>query len=300
MEQWPELHYDDWKETLTTLQLWTQIVGKIRLKREPLVNHWWAVTLYPFSRGLRTSTMPYEARTFEIAFDFIDHALRVEDSDGNRVSFALEPMTVAAFYARLMKSLADIDIAIAINTKPNEVADPIPLDEDTFHRAYDPEYVQQFWRILLQISRLSKVFRAGFLGKASPVHFFWGSFDLAQSLFSGRAAPPHPGGFPNLPDWVTREAYSREVFSVGFWPGGFGLDPMLYAYIYPIPQGLAQASVRPAAASWSENLREFLLPYEAVRTASDPDRSVLDFFESTYAAAANCAGWDRAALERHS
>lgn len=300
MERWPELHYDDWKDTLATLQLWTQIVGKIRLKLEPLVNHWWNVTLYVTSRGLTTSSMPYEDRNFEVTFDFIERQLRIADCDNRRVSFKLEPMTVAAFYDRVMKSLADLEIAVAINKKPNEVAEAIPFDQDTTHRAYDADYAERFWRALLQIARLSEIFRADFLGKASPVHFFWGSFDLAQSFFSGRVAPPHPGGFPNLPDWVTREAYSREVFSVGFWPGGFGLDAMLYAYIYPIPDGLAQAAIRPAAASWNEQMREFLLPYESVRTSGDPDQSVLDFLRSTYAAAATCAGWDRAALERNS
>lgn len=300
MERWPELHYDDWKETLTTLQLWTQIVGKIRLKREPLVNHWWNVTLYVTSRGLTTSPMPYEGRTFEIAFDFIDQRLLIVDCDGKGTSFALEAMTVAAFYDRVMKSLGELGIAVAINKKPNEVAEAIPFDRDTTHRTYDAEYAQRFWRALMQISRLCEMFRARFLGKASPVHFFWGSFDLAQSFFSGRPAPPHPGGFPNLPDWVTREAYSREVFSIGFWPGGSGLEAMLYAYIYPIPEGLAGSPIRPEAASWSDQLREFLLPYESVRISDDPDQRVLDFFTSAYEAAATCAGWDRAALERSS
>ncbi len=299
MEAWPELHYDDWKDTLTTLQLWTQIVGKIRLKREPLVNHWWAVTLYPSARGLTTSAMPYQSRAFEILFDFIDQQLRIEDSQGGRTAFALEPMTVAAFYAGVMESLAELDIAIAINTKPNEVTEAIPLDEDTVHHSYDPEYAQRFWRVLLRVAATSEIFRAGFLGKASPAHFFWGSFDLATSLFSGRPAPPHPGGFPNLPDWVTREAYSREVFSVGFWPGGFGLDAMLYAYIYPIPPSLAQEPIRPEMAAWNDQLREFLLPYEAARTSGDPDKCILDFFSSAYEAAADRAGWDRAALERN-
>ncbi len=299
MERWPELHYDDWKDTVATLQLWTQIAGKIRLKQEPLVNHWWNVTLYPSARGLTTSAMPYESRSFEILFDFLDHELRIVDSLGGRAAFPLEPISVAEFYARVMASLAELGISIAINTKPNEVAEAIPLDDDTVHHSYDPEYAQRFWRALLEISRLSEIFRAGFLGKASPAHFFWGSFDLAQSFFSGRPAPPHPGGFPNLPDSVTREAYSHEVFSVGFWPGGFGLEAMLYAYVYPIPPRLAQARIRPETAGWNERLREFLLPYEAVRTAGDPDRCVLEFFRTTYEAVADRAGWDRAALERN-
>lgn len=300
MERWPELRYDDWKETLTTLQLWTQIVGKIRLKLEPLVNHWWNVTLYVTSRGLTTSSMPYEDRSFEISFDFIDQQLLIVDCDGKRAAFALEPMTVATFYDRVMKGLGELGIAVAINKKPNEVAEAIPFDRDATHRTYDAVYAERFWRALMQIARLCEIFRARFLGKASPVHFFWGSFDLAQSFFSGSPAPPHPGGFPNLPDWVTREAYSREVFSIGFWPGGFGLEAMLYAYIYPIPDGLAGSTIRPEAASWSDQMREFLLPYESVRGCEDPDRCVLDFFASAYEAAATCARWDRAALERDS
>ncbi len=298
VERWPELHYDDWKETITTLHLWTQVVGKIRLTQTPMVNHWWNVTLYVTSHGLTTSEIPYERGSFEIAFDFIDRRLRVSDSDGKSASFPLEPMTVAAFYARVMESLSSLGIDVRIHKKPNEVAEAIPFDRDTTHASYDGEYAERFWRVLLQIVRLSRIFRANFVGKASPIHFFWGSFDLATSLFSGRTAPPHPGGFPNMPDWATREAYSHEVFSVGLWPGGYGLDTSLYAYIYPVPDGLDRAPIAPGAAAWNAQLREFVLPYEAVRTALDPDGSVLEFFESAYAACADAAKWDRAALER--
>lgn len=297
MDRWPTLRYDDWKASLATLHLWTQVVGKIRLGQEPLVNHWWNVTLYVTSRGLTTAAMPYGVRTFEITFDFIDHVLRVRDCDAGEVTLKLEPMSVATFYERVMESLRRLGIEIVIHKKPNEVVEAIPFDRDTVHCSYDREYVERFWRVLLQLSRLCEVFRARFLGKQSPVHFFWGSFDLAQSRFSGRRAPPHPG-VPNVSDRVTQEAYSHEVFSVGFWPGGYGLDALLYAYIYPAPAGLEQARVRPDAASWNTTLKEFVLPYEAVRTSQDPDQAVLDFFQTAYDDAADLARWDRAALER--
>lgn len=293
MERWPELKQSEWSDTQATLHLWTQVVGKIRLTQEPLINHWWNVTLYVTSRGLTTSTMPYrDGRSFEIAFDFLDNALRVNGCDGEKVGFALQPMTVADFYRRLMEALHSIDIDVRIHKKPNEIVDAIPFDKDTTHASYDRAYVERFWRALLQIDRLCKAFRARFLGKASPSHFFWGSFDLATTRFSGRGAPPHPGGFPNMPDWATREAYSHEEHSVGFWPGGFGNEALLYAYAYPEPAGFAEEPIKPAEASWNAALKEFVLPYEAVRTASDPDRAVLDFFESTYAAAARRANWD--------
>jgi len=299
IDRWPVLRYEQWKDTLATLHLWTQIVGKIRLRQEPLVNHWWNVTLYVTPRGLTTSAMPYTGgRSFSIDFDFLDHTLTADDCDGRVARFALEPMSVAAFYGRTMEALHDIDVTVRINGKPNEIADAIPFAQDTVHAAYDRDYAQRFWRALWQADRLCKVFRAPFLGKASPVHFFWGSFDLAVTRFSGRVAPPHPGGIPNLPDWVTREAYSHEEQSVGFWPGGNGAEAIFYAYAYPAPDKFAQAAVRPAAALWSEQLREFVLPYEAVRTSDDPDRDVLSFFQSTYDAAADLASWDRKALER--
>ncbi|HEY1978083.1 MAG TPA: DUF5996 family protein [Candidatus Baltobacteraceae bacterium] len=293
MERWPELRYDDWKDTQQTLQMWTQIVGKIRLRQEPLINHWWNVALYVTQRGLTTSPMPYrDGRTFAIDFDFIDHVLRITDCDANARELALEPMSVAAFYGKIMHELAVMNFPVRINTKPNEVVEAIAFEADETHASYDRRYVERFWRALVQIDRLCKKFRAGFLGKASPVHFFWGSFDLAVSLFSGRPAPPHPGGFPNLPDRVTREAYSHEEQSFGFWPGGNGAEAAFYAYAYPEPAGYAQATVRPEAAGWNAQMREFLLPYESVRTSADPDDAVLSFFTSAYDAGAGSARWE--------
>jgi hypothetical protein len=301
VERWPVLRYDEWKDTQQTLHLWTQVVGKIRLAQTPMVNHWWNVTLLVTSRGLTTGAMPYErGRDFSMEFDFIDHMLRIDGCDGETAGFSLEPMTVAEFYKRTMNALAHLDIHVKIRTMPNEIPDAIPFDRDAVHASYDKAYVDRFWRALLQADRLCKVFRSPFLGKASPVHFFWGSFDLAVTRFSGRPAPPHPGGIPNLADWVTREAYSHEEHSVGFWPGGYGMEAVFYAYVYPEPAGFSEAKISPAQASWNAQLKEFVLPYEAVRTSSDPDRSVLDFFESTYDAGATLARWDRAALERAS
>jgi hypothetical protein len=299
VEVWPSLRHDDWHDTQLTLQLWTQIVGKIRLRQQPLVNHWWNVTLYVTPRGLTTSIMPYsQGHDFEITFDFLDHTLYIRDCDGAVRSIPLEPMSVAEFYKRLMSELDALGMPVRINMKPNEVADAIRFDQDTQHASYDKEYATRFWRVLEQADQLCKQFRASFLGKASPVHFFWGSFDLAETRFSGRIAPPHPGGIPNLPDSATREAYSHEEQSVGFWPGMPGLDALFYAYAYPEPAGFAEAKIKPSTASWNPNLKEFVLPYEAVRTSRDPNRAVLDFFESTYDAAANLGKWDRAALER--
>ncbi|MFZ0574136.1 MAG: DUF5996 family protein [Candidatus Cybelea sp.] len=298
MDRWPALEYDEWKDTLATLHLWTQIVGKIRLKLEPLVNHWWNVALYVTPLGLTTAAMPYSGgRRLSIDFDFLGSRLQLRGCDGERGGFTLEPMSVAEFYRRVMDELRALDFDVRINTMPNEIADAVRFDEDTVHASYDKAYVERFFRALLQADRLCKDFRAPFLGKASPVHFFWGSFDLAVTRFSGRLAPPHPGGIPNLPDWVTREAYSREEQSVGFWPGGPGIEASFYAYAYPEPPGFAQANVAPPGY-WTDRLREFLLPYESVRTSTDPDRTVLDFFNSTYEAAANLAKWDRASLER--
>ncbi len=299
MDRWPQLRQADWKDTQATLHLWTQIVGKIRLRSEPMLNHWWNVTLYVTPDGLTTSSMPYPgSRAFKIDFDFIRRELRIDGCDGERASFALEPMTVADFYRRLADALDSLNIHVKINMTPNEIPDAVRFDRDTVHRAYDAEQAERFWRILLQADRLCKDFRSGFLGKASPVHFFWGSFDLAVTRFSGRPAPPHPGGFPNMPDSATREAYSHEEHSVGFWPGGSGMEATFYAYAYPEPSGFAGAHVLPGAAFWNDQMREFMLPYEAVRTAAHPDRAVLDFFQSTYNAAADLAHWDRAALER--
>lgn len=297
MERWPDLRYDEWKDTLQTLHMWTQIVGKIRLRQEPLVNHWWNVALYVTERGLTTSPMSYrDGRTFAVDFDFVEHLLRIADCDSQSRTIALEPMSVATFYGKVMQALTAMEFSIRINTKPNEVVDAIPFEADERHASYDRTYVERFWRAVVQVDRLCKTFRSEFLGKASPVHFFWGSFDLAVSLFSGRTAPPHPGGFPNLPDRVTREAYSHEEQSFGFWPGGNGLEASFYAYAYPEPAGFPESRVRPAAAGWNAQLREFFLPYESVRSSASPDDSVLSFFSSVYESAASLASWDPALL----
>jgi hypothetical protein len=296
---WPPLPLDAWADTYATLHLWTQIVGKVRLTRTPWVNHSWHVTFYVTARGLCTSPIPFGERTFEIEFDFVDHLLEVRSSDGRRRGIPLEPQTVASFYRRVLDELASLDLAVKIHRRPNEIADAIPFDEDETHRAYDAEYAQRFWRVLVQADRVFKTFRARFLGKCSPVHFFWGAPDLAVTRFSGRRAPEHPGGVPNLPDWVAREAYSHEVASCGFWPGG-GPVPhaAFYAYAYPEPAGFPAAPVRPAAAFYSPDLHEFLLPYDAVREAEAPDDVLLEFLQTTYEAAADLGKWDRAALER--
>lgn len=299
MERWPELRYDEWKDTLQTLHMWTQIIGKVRLRQEPLVNHWWNVALYVTERGFTTSSMPYGGGgTFTIEFDFVNQVLRISDCDSQSRIIALEPMSVAAFYGKVMQALAAMGFSIRINTKPNEVVDAIPFESDERHASYDALYVERFWRAIVQVDRLCKTFRSEFLGKASPVHFFWGSFDLAVSLFSGRTAPPHPGGFPNLPDRVTREAYSHEEQSFGFWPGGNGLEASFYSYAYPEPSGYAECQVRPAAAGWNAQLHEFVLPYESARTSPDPDNAVLSFFRSTYESGAKSASWDTSLLRR--
>jgi hypothetical protein len=297
-EIWPALPYDAWNDTCATLQLWTQIVGKIRLAKTPWTNHSWHVTLYVTSRGLTTSPIPDDGRAFEIDFDFVDHALLIRTSEGAARQLALEPRSVADFHDALIAALAEVGIRVGIHGRPNEVANSIPFREDREHAAYDADYAQRFWRVLLQVDRVLKQFRTRFLGKVSPVHFFWGSFDHAVTRFSGRKAPPHPGGIPNLPDAITREAYSHEVSSAGFWPGGGAIDyPAFYSYAYPTPAGFAATPVRPKAAFFHEQLGEFILPYDAVRSAQDPDALLLDFLQTTYEAAANAADWDRAALE---
>jgi len=299
LDPWPELPLEAWRETYATLHLWTQIVGKVRLAQTPWLNHSWHVTLYVTARGLTTSPIPYGTRTFQIDFDFIDHELRVLSSDGGKAGCTLEPQPVAAFYARLMAEMAKLGLHVSIQLKPNEVADPIPFDQDQIHRAYDQDYAHRFWRILVQSDRVFKAFRARFLGKCSPVHFFWGAPDLAVTRFSGRSATQHPGGVPNLPDWVAREAYSQEVSSCGFWPGGGPIPyAAFYSYAYPEPAGFPQAPVRPDAAFYSAELREFILPYDAVRQARSPDDTLLDFLQSTYEAAAELGKWDRGLLER--
>jgi hypothetical protein len=296
--QWPDLPLADWRDTCVTLQLWTQIVGKIRLTLTPWLNHSWHVTLYVTPRGLSTSPIPDGLRSFEIAFDFIDHLLKISTSDGASRQFALADHSVASFYAAVMAALAELGIHVAIDEIPNELPDPIRFSEDTQHASYDGDAVQRFFQILVNTDRVFKQFRTGFIGKASPVHFFWGSFDLAVTRFSGRRAPRHPGGVPHLPDDVACEAYSHEVSSAGFWPGGGAIDyPAFYSYAYPEPAGFRAVKARPDAAFFSEALGEFVLPYDAVRTADNPDRALLDFLESTYQAAANAAKWDRDALE---
>jgi hypothetical protein len=299
MTVWPSLPLEDWRDTCATLHLWMQIVGKIRLAQSPWVNHSWHVTLYVTPRGLTTSPIAYGSRTFQIDFDFVDHRLVLECSDRGRVSFPLEPQPVSAFYRRLMEEMARLELPVKIDKRPNEVADSIPFDKDEVHRAYDPEYAHRFWRVLTQADRVFKVFRARFIGKCSPVHLFWGAPDLAVTRFSGRKAPEHPGGIPNLPDRVTREAYSHEVSSCGFWPGGGSVPyAAFYSYAYPEPPGFSSAPVRPREAFYSSELREFLLPYEIVRGSESPDEVLLEFLQTTYEAAATLGQWDRDSLER--
>jgi hypothetical protein len=295
---WPELPYVAWKDTCATLQLWTQIVGKVRLALTPWINHSWHVTLRVTARGLGTPLISAQGQDFQVEFDFIDHILWVRTSDGHLRQLVLKPMPVAEFYGEFLHLLAELGIEVRINPVPNELPEPIPFDQDTTHAAYDREFAHRFWQVLLRSHKALSYFRSSFLGKTSPVHFFWGSFDLAVTRFSGRRAPLHPGGVPQLPDAVVREAYSHEVSSAGFWPGG-GLieDAAFYSYAYPAPEGFSSAPVRPAQAFFSRELGEFILPYEAVRTSSDPRAALLEFLESTYAAAAETGKWNRAELE---
>jgi hypothetical protein len=295
---WPRLAYDEWADSCATMHLWTQIVGKIRMAQMPAMNHWWHVPLYLTARGLTTSPMPYGPRTFQIDFDFVDHQLRIDVGDGRRASFALQSRSVAAFYGELMGRLRALGLEVRIWPVPVEIADPIPFEQDEVHAAYDRESVNRFWRALAQIDRVFHEFRGRFLGKASPVHFFWGSFDLAVTRFSGRSAPPLPH-HQLIPDSVNREAYSHEVSSCGFWPGngGFG-EAAFYCYAYPQPAGFAEAPVAAAGARFSHELGEFVLPYEAVRRAAAPRQVLLDFLQQSYEAAADLGHWDRASLER--
>ncbi len=295
---WPELDFAAWRETCETLHLWTQIVGKVRLVQMPWLNHSWHVTFSVSPRGLTTGNIPYGSRSFRIEFDFIDHRLTIESSNGGRRAFALVPMSVAAFYRALMSDLVSLDLAVRIHTLPNEVATAVRFPDDEAHCHYDAGYAWRFWQVLLRSEKVFTRFRALFCGKCSPVQFFWGSFDLAVTRFSGRTAPLHPGGIPNLPDRVAQEAYSHEVSSAGFWPGGEALPmPVFYSYAYPAPAGFADARVFPAQASYSQNLGEFLLPYDAVRTAAAPEQVLMGFLQSTYEAAADLAGWPRSELE---
>lgn len=293
---WPSLRVSDWTATRDTLHMWTQIVGKIRMAHAPLVNHWWQVTLYVSPRGLTTSTIPYRSGAFEIEFDFVGHRLEVRSSDGGVRGFPLRPMAVAEFYAQVRHTLDGLGIEAPIHPHPNEVEPAIPFAEDHDHASYDGEAATLFWRQLLQANRVMGEFRSHFVGKVSPVHFFWGAMDLACTRFSGRVAPPHPGGAPNCGDWVMVEGYSRELSSCGFWPGG-GEEGAFYAYAYPEPEGFADRQVGPESAYFSPEFKQFLLPYEAVRSAPDPDRAVAEFLHTTYEAAAVLGEWDRAALE---
>jgi hypothetical protein len=295
---WPDLTLSPWQDTRDTLHLWTQIVGKVRLGLSPMINHWWQVTLYVSARGLTTSLMHAGDRGLEIEFDFVDHVLDLRTTDGQRRQVSLEPRSVASFYAATTAALAELDVKVHLRARPSEVVDAIPFEQDEVHHSYDADAAQRFWLALGQAHRVMTRFRAGFIGKNSPVHFFWGGADLCVTRFSGRTAPKHRGGVPNCPDWVQELAYSHEVSSCGYWPGvGDDASGSFYAYAYPEPDGFREWHVEPAAAHYDDQFGEFLLPYDAVRTASDPDATLLSFFQTTYEAAAEPAGWDRASLE---
>ena len=297
-DRWPELPLAAWRNTRDTLHLWTQVVGKIRLVLTPWLNHSWHVALYVTARGLTTSPMPCKSGSLEIEFDFVEHVVWLRMSNGDVRRVVMRPVSVAAFYAEMGMALSEFGLFFKINPMPCEIPGAVPFDEDNVHQSYDPEYARRFFRVLTSTHEVMSHFRTGFLGKASPVHFFWGSFDLAVTRFSGRRAPRHPGGVPHLSDAVACEAYSHEVSSAGFWPGGGVIDyPAFYSYAYPEPPGFRTVKVRPEAAFFSEPLGEFVLPYDAVRTAHNPDAALLDFLQSTYEAAAISAKWDRDALE---
>jgi hypothetical protein len=295
---WPELPFAALKPTLDTLQLWTQVVGKVRLVKTPWLNHSWHVPLYVSARGLTTSLIPHDGMGFDLEFDLVGHALLVRVTGGGEQRIELGAATVAQFYRDMLDALSSLGVPAEINETPNELPDPVPFSRDTRPCVYDRDAAHRFWLALVQCDRVFKLFRTRFLGKCSPVHFFWGSFDLAVTRFSGRPAPLHPGGVPHLPDAVVREAYSHEVSSAGFWPGGGEIEhAAFYSYAYPAPRGFAEARVAPDRAYFNPSLGEFLLPYELVRTASDPDAVLLSFLQSTYEAAADLGRWDRAALE---
>ncbi len=297
LEPWPALPVAEWQATRDTLHLWTQIVGKVRLALAPPVNHWWHVTLHLWSRGLTTSLMPAGAGGVEIRFDFADHVLDIEVTDGRAARIGLHPRSVADFYAEFIGRLRELDVDVPIMGRPVELEQAIPFAEDEEHASYDSTHVERFWRSLIDAERVFGTFRSGFSGKASPVHFFWGAFDLAVTRFSGRTAPVHPGGVPNCPDWVMHDAYSHEVSSLGYWPGGAS-EGIFYSYAYPEPEAFRDWPLQVEGAAYDEQLGEFVLPYAAVRSAADPDALLLDFSQQTYAAAATLAGWDRDALER--
>jgi hypothetical protein len=296
-DAWPALPYEAWRDTCETLHLWTQVVGKVRLAQTPWLNHSWHVPLYVSARGLTTSLIPFPRNDVEIEFDFVDHALAIRASDGGHERLALRPQTVADFHARVLDALTKLGLPVTITELPCEIPNAVPFSQDRVHAAYDAQHAHRFWRALRKVDRVFKYFRTGFLGKSSPVHFFWGSFDLAVTRFTGRRAPTFNGSAPGVDVRVMQEAYSHEVSSAGFWPGGNGVDASFYSYAYPVLPGFRQARVRPDAARYDEALGEFLLPYEAVRTATDPEAMLLDFLDSTYAAAASDAAWDRGSLE---
>lgn len=297
--QWPALPYAEWSDTCETLHMWTQIAGKIRMAMTPPINHWWHVTLYVTPRGLGTSLIPNNGRPFEIEFDFLAHRLMINCGDGAHREIPLAPMTVADFYQRVMVALSELKIDVEISTEPQEVANPIRFDEDRQHRSYDADAVHRFWRALVASSNVMTEFRSRFIGKVSPVHFFWGGFDLAVSRFSGRRAPKH-APIPGVSYSMIQEAYSHECSSVGWWPGGNGVDASYFSYTWPGPEGFSKARVRPSSAAWSDALGEFVLPYDAVRNAADPEQALMEFCQSTYDAGADLAHWPRQELERAS
>ncbi|HEX7312371.1 MAG TPA: DUF5996 family protein [Pyrinomonadaceae bacterium] len=297
-DAWPNLPFEEGRETQATLHMWTQVVGKVRLAQAPHVNHWWQVPLYVTPGGLTTSPVPYGQRTFQVDFDFVGHRLLIATSDGDSREMALAPRTVADFHGEFMSRMKELGLDVKVWTTPVEVENPIPFEQDDTHKSYDPEWVERFRRVLVQCERVFQQFRSGFAGKCSPVHFFWGSFDLAVTRFSGRRAPEHPGA-PGVADSVTREAYSHEVSSAGFWPGGPALpEPIFYSYAYPEPEGFKDSPAGPDGAYYNTDFKEFVLPYEAVRASANPDAALLQFLQTTYEAAANSAHWDRADLER--
>ena len=295
---WPAIPLAEWEDTRATLHLWSQVIGKVKLRRAPLVNHWWGAALQLTSRGFTTGPIPCGALTFDLEMDFIDHRLIVSASDGRRREVEMRPRSVADFYRATCAALDELDLATPIRTAPAEIEDAIPFDRDESHRSYDPDAAQRFWRATLSTHRVLQEFRARFVGKCSPVHFFWGSFDLTVTRFSGRRAPAPTRAMPGYPRWANAEAYSHECCSAGFWPGqGLG-HPAFYSYAYPEPTGFATARVLPAAAAYSEEFGQFLLPYDAVRSAADPDAALLAFLQSVYEAAADGGGWKREELER--
>jgi hypothetical protein len=298
-DEWPELPFEKYRDTYETLHLWTQMVGKIKLKLNPWINHSWHIPLYVTSSGLTTRLLRSGDIDFSIDLNFVDHTLVITTCEGETRRIELRPRTVADLYSTLFSTLDELGIQLRIYTTPSELVDPIPFDKDTVHNSYDPAAANALWRAIVQADRVFTEFRSRFIGKCSPVHFFWGSFDLAVTRFSGRRAPEHPGGVPNLPDWVAREAYSHEVSSAGFWPGNSAFpQAAFYSYAYPAPDGFGEASVRPAEAYFVRDLGEFILPYDAVRTARDPDAALIEFLQSTYEAAADLGKWDRPQLER--